>query len=470
MLFNSYEYLIYFLPLSLAAFFMLGRRARLAVGALVAASLFFYAWWNPIYLPLILGSIGFNFAVGRLLRARPGQRTGVLVVGIAANLLLLGVFKYTDFAVRNLADLTGLPLALPHIVLPLGISFFTFTQIAYLVDVHRGRAKEPSLLNYALFVSFFPHLIAGPILHHSEMMPQFASSSNKQPQPFHIAAGLFLLAIGLAKKVCIADPLAPIVATGFDHPENLSAMSAWLAVLAYTLEIYFDFSGYTDMALGAARMFNIQMPVNFDSPYRSLDIREFWRRWHMTLSRFLREYLYIPLGGNRHGQVRTGVNVLVTFLLGGLWHGAAWTFVAWGAMHGAGLVCLRAWERTGLRLPRAIAWLVTLVFVMVAWVFFRASSLTAAAQMLGAMAGAHGVSQSWQEALRSMLGTDAQSTMPVAAAALIAGIVVAGLPRSSNAMARDFVPSWPRGAAVTVGLVWSVLQLGKVTPFLYFNF
>ena len=468
MLFNSYEYLIYFLPLSLGAFFLLGRRASLAVGVLVAASLFFYAWWNPIYLPLILGSIGFNFAVGRGLHGRPRQRS-LLAVGIAANLLLLGVFKYTDFALRNLADLTGLPLALPHIVLPLGISFFTFTQIAYLVDVHRGRAMEPSLLNYALFVSFFPHLIAGPILHHSEMMPQFASTSNKQPQSFHIAAGLFLLAIGLIKKVCIADPLAPIVAAGFDHPENLSALSAWLSVVAYTLELYFDFSGYTDMALGAARMFNIQMPVNFDSPYHSTDIREFWRRWHMTLSRFLREYLYIPFGGNRHGEARTAVNVLATFLLGGLWHGAAWTFVAWGAMHGAGLVCLRAWERTGLRLPRAIAWALTFVFVMIAWVFFRASSLGAAATMLGAMAGMNASAQASQEALRQMFAADAHSPT-LAAAAFVAGLVVVALPWNSNAMARDFRPSWARGAAVTVGLVWSVLQLGKVTPFLYFNF
>jgi D-alanyl-lipoteichoic acid acyltransferase DltB (MBOAT superfamily) len=355
-------------------------------------------------------------------------------------------------------------------VLPLGISFFTFTQIAYLVDVHRGRAREPSLLNYALFVSFFPHLLAGPILHHSEMMPQFASPTNKRPQPSHIAAGLFLLAIGLVKKVCIADPLAPVVAAGFDHPESLSALAAWLAVLAYTLEIYFDFSGYTDMALGAARMFNIRMPVNFDSPYHSLDIREFWRRWHMTLSRFLREYLYIPLGGNRHGTLRTAVNVLVTFLLGGLWHGAAWTFVAWGAMHGTGLVCQRAWERSGLRLPRPLAWALTFLFVMVAWVFFRAGSLASAGAMLAAMMGAHSATEPWREALRQAFAPDAQSSLTLSAAALVVGLAVIPLRRNSNVLVENFRPSWSRGAAVTVGIVWSVLQLGKVTPFLYFNF
>jgi D-alanyl-lipoteichoic acid acyltransferase DltB (MBOAT superfamily) len=470
MLFNSYEYLVYFLPLALAAYFLLGRRAVWAVGWLVACSLFFYGWWNPKYLPLILASIGFNFAIGRALHRGSRHAKALLASGISANLLLLGVFKYADFAVRNTADLTGLPLALPHIVLPLGISFFTFTQIAYLVDVHRGRAKEPSLLNYALFVSFFPHLLAGPILHHSEMMPQFASPSNKEAQPFHLAAGLFLLAIGLVKKVCLADPLAPVAAAGFDHPETISALGAWIAVLAYTLQIYFDFSGYTDMALGAARMFNIQMPVNFNSPYHSTDIREFWRRWHMTLSRFLREYLYIPLGGNRLGDARTAVNVMATFLLGGLWHGAAWTFVAWGALHGAGLVCLRAWDRTGYRLPRAMAWAVTFLFVMVTWVFFRASSIPAAVAMLRAMVGANAAAEPWQDALRHVFVPDAQSSAVVAAAALAIGLVVVALRRNSNAMALDFRPTWPRGAAVAVGLVWSVLQLGKVTPFLYFNF
>ncbi|HEX8012222.1 MAG TPA: MBOAT family protein [Casimicrobiaceae bacterium] len=470
MLFNSYEYLIYFLPLALAVYFLLGRKATWAVGWLVAASLFFYGWWNPRYLPLILASIGFNFAVGRALHRGPRHARTLLACGIGANLVLLGVFKYAGFAVRNAADLTGLQFALPQIVLPLGISFFTFTQIAYLVDVHRGKAKEPSLLNYALFVSFFPHLLAGPILHHSEMMPQFASPTNKRPQAFHLAAGLFLLAIGLVKKVAIADPLAPVAAAGFDHPETISTLTAWLAVLAYTLQIYFDFSGYTDMALGAARMFNIQMPVNFNSPYHSTDIREFWQRWHMTLSRFLGEYLYIPLGGSRLGQGRTAANVMTTFLLGGLWHGAAWTFVAWGALHGLGLVCLRAWERTGLRLPRAIAWATTFLFVMVTWVFFRASSLPAAGAMLRAMAGANAATEPWPEALARALAPDAQSSALVVGAALAIGLSVLALQRNSNAMALEFRPTWPRGAAVAVGLVWSVLQLGKVTPFLYFNF
>jgi alginate O-acetyltransferase complex protein AlgI len=469
MLFNSYEYLIYFLPLSLAIYFLLGRRAAWATAWLVAASLFFYSWWNPRYLPLILASIAFNFAVGRALRRRPRRAKALLAFGVAANLILLGVFKYADFAVRNAADLSGLPLALPHIVLPLGISFFTFTQIAYLVDVERGKAREPSLVNYALFVSFFPHLLAGPILHHSEMMPQFASATNKRPQSFHLAAGLFLLAIGLVKKVCIADPLAPVVAAGFDHPDAISALTAWVAVLAYTLQIYFDFSGYTDMALGAARMFNIQMPINFNSPYHATDIRAFWQRWHITLSRFLREYLYIPLGGNRLGEGRTAVNVMATFLLGGFWHGAAWTFVAWGALHGCALICLRLWERRGLHLPRMIAWAVTFLFVMVSWVFFRATTLPASIAMLRAMVGANAGEATWHDLERYALVPDAQTWAP-ALLILAVGLVVVALRRNSNDMALGFRPTWLRSMATAAGLAWSVLQLGKVAPFLYFNF
>jgi len=304
-------------------------------------------------------------------------------------------------------------------------------------------------------------------------MPQFASPSNKRPQAENLAAGLFLLCIGLVKKVCLADQLAPLAEAGFAHPAALSTLGAWLAVLAYTLQIYFDFSGYTDMALGAARMFNIELPLNFNSPYHAVNIREFWQRWHMTLSRFLREYLYIPLGGNRHGAWRTALAVMTTFVLGGLWHGAAWTFVVWGALHGLALVCYRAWERTGLALPRPIAWAITFLFVMLAWVFFRAPSLAAATSMLGAMAGMNAASAAGQSSfmeLAAALTPDAQSSALWIAAILSAGVVVTALRRNSNVMVREFHPAWPNALAVTVGLLASVLQLGKVAPFIYFNF
>jgi D-alanyl-lipoteichoic acid acyltransferase DltB (MBOAT superfamily) len=471
-LFNSYDYLFYFLPLALAGYFLLRRHAAWAVGWLTAASLAFYSWWNVAHLPVILGSIAFNYAIGRRLLRRPSRP--LLAVGVAANLLLLGVYKYTDFVLANVNAATGAALPLPHLLLPLGISFFTFTQIAYLVDVAQGRAREPSVINYALFVSFFPHLLAGPILHHSEMMPQFASATNKDPRATHLALGTYLIALGLAKKVFIADNLAPLADAVFAHPAGLSAIEAWSGALAYTFQIYFDFSGYTDMALGAAWLFNIRLPENFNSPYRATDLRDFWRRWHMTLSRFLREYLYIPLGGNRHGSARTAVNLMLTFLLGGLWHGAAWTFVVWGGLHGAGLVVHRAWQRTGLHLPVALAWLLTFVCVVIAWVFFRAASLADALALIRAMLGGHGFAPAQavdaisavRQALAPAPAIDAGLTAIVFAVAAI----VSAMPRNSSMLASSFLPSRWNGAFTAATLVLAVLQFGRVTPFLYFNF
>ena len=463
MLFNSHEYLIYFLPLAVLGFFAFGRRARFAVRWLVAASLVFYGWWNPAHLPLIVASLTGNYWISRRIQ-RTAPRRAWLVAGVAANLALLGVFKYADFLLRTLAALGLAPLVQLDLALPLGISFFTFTQIAFLVDVARGKAREPSFDNYALFVTFFPHLLAGPIIHHSEMMPQFADASNKRVAWENVAAGAFLLTIGLAKKVFLADPLIPLVAAGFDHAASVGAAQAWLAALAYTLQIYFDFSGYTDMALGAALIFNIRLPINFDSPYRSLDLREFWHRWHITLSRFLREYVYIPLGGNRAGEARVLANVLATFLLGGLWHGAAWTFVCWGALHGLGLCVLRLWGRSGLRLPPGAAWAVTFLFVVVTWVFFRAASLPDAWSIVRAMAGfAPGTG------LRGVAET-AWGAHAAALISLVAGLAIVFRRRNSNALVGDLSASWYVAAATAAVFFVSVLQLGDVAPFLYFNF
>ena len=464
MLFNSYDYLVYFLPITVLGYFALGNRARWPVLWLVVASLVFYGWWNPRYLPLIAASIAFNFGMALCIRRAPNARRWV-VAGVTGNLLLLGIYKYCDFLLRTLAAAGIMPLVQFHLALPLGISFFTFTQVAFLVDVARGKAREATLDNYALFVTFFPHLLAGPIIHHGEMMPQFASTANKRIAWDNIARGLFLLAIGLAKKTFIADPLAPLVAGGFDHPATVDAVGAWLSVLAYTLQIYFDFSGYTDMALGAALLFNIRLPINFDSPYRALDLRDFWHRWHMTLSRFLREYLYIPLGGNRTGEPRVLANVFVTFVLGGLWHGAAWTFVAWGALHGAGLCCVRLWKRTGWMMPPPVAWAITFLFVAIAWVFFRAASLPDAMTMLRAMSGFASGTTGVSSSVAALL----QGTIP-AALPLVAGMLIAASPRNSNALTRELSTSWVAGACTAAALVASILQFGHVAPFLYFNF
>lgn len=320
MLFNSYEFIVFFLPLTLLGYFSLNRMRYVtaASGWLVLASFVFYSWWNPAYMPLLAGSVVFNYSVGTVL-ARQGRphggpgRRGLLMIGVAANLALLGYYKYTGFLMENANALLGANLPVPRLLLPLAISFFTFQQIAYLVDSYQGRTREYDFLNYTVFVTFFPQLIAGPIVHHAEMMPQFARLRNKIFTPANVSAGLMLFAVGLFKKVGLADHLSVWVNEGYANADRLYMAEAWVTSLSYTLQIYFDFSGYTDMAMGVALMFNIKLPANFETPYRALNIQDFWRRWHMTLSRFLRDYVYIPLGGNRSGALRTMGNLFVTF-------------------------------------------------------------------------------------------------------------------------------------------------------------
>ena len=352
MLFNSEIFLFLFLPLTLLVFYLLGHfgKIKLALASLVIASLLYYGWWKPIYLPLILGSMTVNYGLGYLIQKL--QRSGAtgkatLVVGIVFNLGLLGYFKYANFFVDNLNALSGDDWKLAPILLPLAISFFTFQQIAYLVDVHQKKAQEVDLLRYALFVTFFPQLIAGPIVHHSEMMPQFANKNIGRFQLANLITGGMIFAIGLFKKVVLADNIAPYATAVFNasaEGNSVPFVDAWTGVLAYTFQIYFDFSGYSDMAIGLGRMVGICLPLNFNSPYKATGIIDFWRRWHMTLSRFLRDYLYIPLGGNRMGPSRRYVNMITVMLLGGLWHGAGWNFVIWGALHGVYLGVNHAWR------------------------------------------------------------------------------------------------------------------------------
>jgi alginate O-acetyltransferase complex protein AlgI len=396
MLFSSYAFLFQFLP-AVALAFAAARRysPRCGILVLLFASLIFYAAWKPVYLLLLVASIGFNFWLG-LKMEDPLRRRGIGTLGVTLNLAALCYFKYTNFLFDSFTTLTGTPLPFVNVVLPLGISFFTFQQIAYLVDVMRGAKVERDIVSYTLFVSFFPHLIAGPLVHHAEMIPQFKRARSGRSSVL-AARGLAIFAAGLFKKVVIADNLAQFVTPVFAHLDaggGVTTPWAWLATLAYSLQIYFDFSGYSDMAVGLALMFGIRLPVNFRSPYKAASIIEFWRRWHITLSRFLRDYLYIPLGGNRLGEVRRYQNLLVTMLLGGLWHGAAWNFVIWGGLHGSYLCINHLWDRWrgDAAAPASVAariasWAITFFAVVIAWVFFRAKTAAGAWQMLGSLFG-----------------------------------------------------------------------------------
>ncbi|MCP3393461.1 MBOAT family protein [Bradyrhizobium sp. CCGB12] len=395
MLFNSYPFILLFLPAVLAGYFWLGRRSNLApVIWLALASFAFYAIGNWQFLALLLISIAFNYGIGHLLivsKLAPMQRKAALAFGVIGDLVVLGIFKYAGFVTENINALADTQLAV-HILLPVGISFYTFTQIAFLVDAYRGQVAAYALPHYALFVTYFPHLIAGPILHHKDMIPQFEREKAKDPDPHLMLCGVIIFAIGLFKKTCLADGIQPLVALAFEA-RSPSFDQAWCGVLAYTFQLYFDFSGYSDMAIGISLMFGIFLPVNFNSPYKATSIVEFWRRWHMTLSQFLRDYLYIPLGGNRRGRVLRYVNLMITMLLGGLWHGAAWTLVAWGALHGAYLCVNHAFNALVPSIPsplvrpvRIAGSALTFLAVVIAWVFFRAESVTWALRVLQAMA------------------------------------------------------------------------------------
>ncbi|MFO1136657.1 MAG: MBOAT family O-acyltransferase [Rhodoblastus sp.] len=402
MLFTSWQFLLVFLPITLGGFVALQRWGsnELCVAWLLAASCVFYGYWSVAYFWLLAAAMTANYFAGRLIDGAHGRaRRALFVAAICGNLALLGYYKYVDFFISAFADVTGVRVALLHVFLPLGISFFTFQKIAYISDIYVGKARSGRFLDFALFVFFFPQLIAGPIVHHAEVMPQF----RKLTSPAHVeedarwtnyAVGFALLAIGLIKKVVVADNIAPFVEPAFATARvgEVGFALAWQGALCYGVQLYFDFSGYSDMAIGLARLFGVRLPANFDSPYASLSIVEFWRRWHMTLSRFLRDYVYIPLGGNKRGETQRSINLMLTMLLGGLWHGANYTFVIWGGMHGLYLLVAHIWERRApWRLPPLFARTLTLAAVLIAWAPFRADSAGEAGVMMAGMVGLKGL-------------------------------------------------------------------------------
>lgn len=469
MLFNSYEFIFIFLPISLFIYFYLNSQ-KLIVGAkafLIFASLSFYSYWDISYLPLILTSMFVNYTIARVLSKRDIDfRKIILFLGVSFNLAMLGYFKYADFFIENFNSLFNGELPMLYLTLPLAISFFTFQQIAFLVDSYRGETTEIDILNYALFVTFFPQLIAGPIVHHKEMMPQFAKLRIKFINYRNISIGLFIFAIGLFKKVVIADSFATWATNGFDIMPTLTLYQAWATSLSYTFQLYFDFSGYTDMAIGIALMFNIALPINFNSPYKALDIQDFWRRWHITLSRFLRDYIYIPLGGNRRGEFKTYSNLMVTFLLGGIWHGAGWTFLFWGFLHGVALIVHRFWQKFNIKLPMIVAWFITFNFINITWIFFRAKDFEDALKVLNAMFNFSNI-----DSLSSIitLALDSKIYFVIDMVVFIPAIVALSM-KNSIELSKLYRPNLKYQLYSAILLTFGVISLNRASEFLYFNF
>ena len=411
MLFNSYPFIFLFLPITLVIFFSIGRFSqRFASSWLVVASLFFYGWWNPHYIPLLVGSIIFNYAIGagivsaKQQRVKSGLCRTLLLTGLIVDLSLLGYYKYANFFMENVNTLVGTNWNLGEIILPLGISFFTFTQIAFLVDAYRGEIQDYNFTHYALFITYFPHLIAGPILHHKEIIPQFSQESIYKPNLDYIAVGITVFFIGLFKKTVLADGIAPYAVTFFAFAakgQELTFFEAWLGGICYIFQLYFDFSGYSDMAIGGSLLFGIKLPLNFHSPYKAVNIFEFWRRWHMTLSRFLRDYVYTPLSHGRQKSWRLMLNLSLTMLVGGLWHGAGWNYLIWGALHGFYLTVNHIWRnirrslgqdmRRSTWLGRFMGCALTMAAFIFSIAFFRTQDLNGAILMANGMLGLNGI-------------------------------------------------------------------------------
>lgn len=429
MLFNSFEFIFAFLPLVLVVYYSLEyfKLETIKLPFLFIASLIFYGWWLPKYLPLLLLSILLNYYFARNIASGPDQakRKRLLIAAVTLNLMSLAYFKYANFFANTMNSAFSLNLDLPPVELPLGISFFTFQQIAYLVDVYwNSKNFEKSIIRHGFFINFFPQLIAGPIVHLKQMLPQF-DQAEKKAYSLRLGLGLSVFIFGLFKKVALADTCAKYATPMFNAASQdiqLTLIEAWGGAVAYSLQLYYDFSGYSDMAIGLGLMFGIQLPVNFNSPYKSRNVIEFWRRWHITLSTFLRDYLYIPLGGNRNGTFHRYKNLFITMTLGGLWHGAGWTFVIWGALHGALLIINHAWQAVISRTPRFVMYwtssslvkfsslMMTFLVVTICWVYFRSPSVEVAHKIIFAMFGENGISlpqqfqavfQSWQPLLQN---------------------------------------------------------------------
>jgi alginate O-acetyltransferase complex protein AlgI len=454
MLFQSQVFILLFLPATLAAYYVLAKRPVARELALIAASLIFYGWWDPRFIPLLIGQTVFSWLMAEAYLRRPSRFW--IVFGIVANVAVLGFFKYALFVAGAAVSFVGLPEPGWNIVLPIGISFYTFELISYLVDLERGTGRHYVLRKFCLFIFLFPHLIAGPIIRHNEIIPQFDESPLRPGFAERMGFGIAFFVIGCVKKVFIADKLAKIVDPIFDLHQTPSLTDAWLGALGFTFQLFLDFSAYSEMAIGLGLMLGLRFPDNFNVPYRAADIREFWRRWHMTLSRWLRDYLYIPLGGSREGLPTYIKATLITMALCGLWHGAGWTFIVWGLMHGVALIVCHFWQASGRRLGAPLGWAVTMLFVIVGWVVFRADDFAGAGQMLAGMVGFGG-----------LFG---QSKWPIVLAA--AALVSLVGPSTKEFVEERLRPLPAYGVAFALVAVMVVLEVGQGEPqaFIYFQF
>lgn len=487
MLFNSYIFILCFLPLCILGYFALNHMGKTALAQvfLLGMSFWFYGYFNPSYLVIMLGSIFLNYGFARIMNATVNARWKKLelLAIILANIGILFYFKYYDFFASNINGWFGTDFRLLHVVLPLGISFFTFQQISYVVDAYRGEVDKYSFVQYASFVAYFPQLIAGPIVTHDELIPQFADMDKKRFNWDNFAAGTYMFLLGLAKKVLIADVFGNAANWGFGNIGDLDSTNAILTVLSYTVQVYFDFSGYCDMAIGIGKMMNIDLPVNFDSPYKAKTILEFWDRWHKTLTRFFTKYVYIPLGGNRKGKLCTYRNIMIVYLISGLWHGANWTFLLWGILHGVASVAARHWKNRIARLPAWLNWTLTFLFLNVTWVFFRANSISDGVQLLLRIAmwdfgpTSVGIKSAFNVTeivfpVLWLVGVDLNLvySWALSALAMVGALVcVTAMPNSYHVMKRFRGTWWELLAAVFL-LVWCIFSLSGVSTFLYFNF
>lgn len=488
MLFNSYEFIFVFFPVVLIAYFLLNRIKKYTAAKLflLAASLFFYGYFKPIYLLIMISSILVNYYSCTIMRKISNTRAkrAVFACVLLLNISALFMFKYYDFTINTINAVSGLSLKTLGILLPLGISFFTFQQLSYVIDSYYDKVPYYKLLDYANFVTYFPQLIAGPIVLHDELVPQIDDLEKKKFNYENFAKGIFIFSLGLAKKVLLADKFATVVNYGYENIADLGCLNAVLVILSYTLQIYLDFSGYCNMASGIALMMNIELPINFNSPYKATDAIDFWKRWHMTLTRFFTTYIYIPLGGSRKGKLRTYLNVMIVFLISGIWHGANWTFIIWGLIWGAAQVMTRILKPLIDKIPKPIMWFVTFLFINITWVIFRADSLAQARDMLAQLANFDNMSiatdiyKAFQD---NMLVWICNNVIPIGGSILktnltfiftVFALALTTIPKIDNCdeMTQKFKPTVWRSVLTSLLIICSIMSLSGISTFLYWNF